>query len=205
MTAAPKPPPTDRAAPAPWLQLTIDYGPLGIFFVAYCLWDILPATAAMLAATVLALGLSFALTRQVASTTLVTSAMMLIFGALTLLLSDPSYLKLQSTVISGLFSVVLFAALVFSWPLLRVAFGPAWPMSETGWRILTLRFALFFAAMAGLNEVISRTQSTETWVHWNVIGQTVVSLVFMVAQWPLLNRHLEAEALIEAKEPADRR
>jgi intracellular septation protein len=184
--------------PAPgWLQPTIDYGPLGVFFLAYCVYDILVATAAMLAALVVALGLSLALTRRIPVTTLVTSGMMLAFGALTLWLSDPAYLKLQSTAISSLFSVVFFAGIAFRWPLLRAMMGHALPMSDRGWRILTLRFAVFFAALAGLNELIARTQSTTIWVDWNVFGQTIATIAFLAAQWPLLNRHLapvEAEA-----------
>jgi intracellular septation protein len=123
--------------------------------------------------------------------TLITSAMILVFGGLTLWLSDERYLKLQSTLISSLFSVILFAGVIFRWPLLRGMLGHAWPMTEAGWRALTLRLAIFFAAMAALNEAISRTQSTELWVDWNVFGQTIVTLAVLAAQWPLLNRHLD--------------
>lgn len=177
----------ERPAPG-WLQPTIDYGPLGIFFLAYCVFDILAATAAMLVATAAALAASLVVTRRVSLTTLVTSGMMLVFGGLTLWLSDPRYLKLQSTVINGLFSLLLFAALVFGWPLLRIVLGPALPMSEAVWRILTLRFAVFFAAMTAANELISRTQSTDIWVDWNVFGQTIVTIAFLAAQWRLLDR-----------------
>src|SRR5260221_617978 len=154
---------TSPAPPPSWLGPTIDYGPLAVFFIVYSVWDLLPATAAMLAATIAVIALSLALTRHVPTTTLVTSAMLLVFGGLTLWLNDESYLKLQSTLISALFALILFAALALRWPVLRNLFGAGWPMSEEGWRLLTLRCALFFAAMSGLNEVISRTMSTEIW------------------------------------------
>ena len=196
MTAEP-PSHADREAagvPAPpprWLAPTVDYGPLAVFFVAYMVFGIVKATAAMLVATIVVLGLSIARNHRVPATTLITSSMLLVFGGLTLLFDDPSYLKLQSTLISSLFSLILFAALVFGWPLVRMMFGVAWPMNDAGWRILTLRFALFFAGMAGLNEIISRTQSTDIWVDYNVFGQTALTFVFLVAQWPLLNRHAQ--------------
>jgi intracellular septation protein len=193
-----------KPAPPGWLQPAVDYGPLGVFFVAYCLFDVLVATAAMLAATVAVLGLSLALTRRVPMTTLITSAMIVVFGGLTLWLSDERYLKLQSTLISTLFSVILFAGMIFRWPLLPSVFGRAWPMTEAGWRALTLRFAVFFAGMAALNEAIARTQSTEIWVDWNVFGQTILTLAFLAAQWPLLNRHLEPSPADARREPKAR-
>jgi intracellular septation protein len=116
--------------------------------------------------------------------------MILVFGGLTLWLSDPGYLKLQSSLINGGFALILFAALLFGWPLLRTFFGIAMEMDEDGWRILTLRFACFFAGLGVANEAVSRTLSTDIWVDWNVFGQTIATLVFLVAQWPLLNRHL---------------
>src|SRR5262252_67218 len=180
---------TPRPAPR-GLRPTVDYGPLGVFFAAYCVYDILIATGAMLGATVVALSLSFILTRRVAVTTLVTSAMILVFGGLTLWLSDESYLKLQSTLINCGFSLILFAAVAFGWPVLRALFGPAMPMSDDGWRILSLRFALFFAGMAAANEAIARLLPTTLWVDWNVFGQTGATLGFLALQLPLLNRHL---------------
>ncbi|MBV8650489.1 MAG: septation protein IspZ [Alphaproteobacteria bacterium] len=190
--------------PAPWLAPLVDYGPLAVFFFAYLAVDIVKATGAMLIATIIVLGLSIAMNRRVPATTLITSAMLLIFGGLTLLFDDPQYLKVQSTVISSLFAVLLFAARAFNWPLVKMMFTIAWPMEEAGWRALTTRFALFFVGMAGINEIIARTQSTDTWVDYNVFGQTGLTIVFLIAQWPLLNRHaLPAEEKDVAPEESD--
>jgi intracellular septation protein len=188
-----------RRAPR-WLGPTVDYGPLLVFFAAYSLADILTATAAMLVATVLVLGLSLILTRRIPTAALVTSAMLLIFGGLTLWLEDPGYLKLQSTLISALFAVVLAIAVAVRWPLLRSMFGAAWPMSEGAWRVLTFRLAGFFAAMAGINEAVARSFSTDIWVDYNVFGQAILTLLFLLAQWPLLSRNLAPQqpAKIEA-------
>lgn len=198
MTSAPTPAESQsggaKRAPPGWLSPTVDYGPIGVFFGSYWLFDILTATAAMLAATIGTLSLSLALTRRVPMTALITSVMLLVFGGLTLVFQDESYLKLQSTLISSLFSLVLFASLALRWPLLRTMFGTAWPMTDDGWHALTLRFALFFAAMAALNETIARTQSTDLWVDFNVFGTTGLTIAFLAAQWRLLNRHLIVDA-----------
>ena len=91
--------------------------------------------------------------------------------------------------ISSLFSLVLFGALALRRLLLRRLFGAALAIDGEGWRLLTWRCAIFFAALAGLNELIARTQSTATWVDFNVFGTTALSLLFAAAQWTLVKRH----------------
>ena len=67
--------------------------------------------------------------------------------------------------------------------------GTAWPMDEIGWRRLTFRFGYFFAAMAVVNEVVWRTQSTDVWVTFKVFGLMGLTFVFGLLQIPLLHRH----------------
>jgi intracellular septation protein len=175
--------------PPRWLGPAMDCGPLAVFFVAYMGWNLFVATAAMLLATAVALVLSLTVARHVPITALVSAALLAIFGGLTLWLNDADYLKLQSTVISSLFSLVLFGALALRRQLLRRLFGAALPLDDEGWRVLTMRCAVFFATLASLNELIARTQSTAIWVDFNVFGSTAISLIFIVAQWPLIKRH----------------
>ena len=67
--------------------------------------------------------------------------------------------------------------------------GTAWPMDDAGWRQLTFRFGCFFAVMAVVNEIVWRTQSTDTWVTFKVFGLMGLTFVFGMFQMPLLNRH----------------
>ena len=175
--------------PPRWLGPAMDCSPLAVFFIAYMGWNLFVATAAMLLATAVALVLSLTVARHVPITALVSAALLAIFGGLTLWLNDADYLKLQSTVISSLFSLVLFGALALHRQLLRRLFGTALPLDDEGWRVLTMRCAVFFATLASLNELIARTQSTAIWVDFNVFGSTAISLIFIVAQWPLIKRH----------------
>jgi len=93
---------------------------------------------------------------------------------------------------------VLFGGLAVGRPLLKPLFGTAWAMDREGWRRLTLRFALFFAAMAGLNEIVWRTQSTEVWVYFKVFGLIGLTLIFALAQIPLMTRHHLGEDAAES-------
>ncbi len=174
-----------------WLKPTTEYGPLAAFFIAYLLsgTDFMTATAVLIGATVLALALSLAVARHVPVLPLVTAVIVGVFGGLTLWLNDPTFFKMKPTIVQGLFSVVLFGGLAFGRPLLSALLGAAWPMDQKGWRRLTFRFAVFFAVMAALNEAVWRTQSEQVWVYYKVFGIMALTILFTVAQAPLMKRH----------------
>ncbi len=172
-----------------WLKPTVDYGPLAAFVAAYAAADLIVATGALMAATAVALGLSLAVARRVPPMPLITAAVVGVFGGLTLWLNDETFIKMKPTIIQAAFAAVLLGGLAFRRPLLKPLMGASWPMDELGWRRLTLRFGLFFGAMAALNEVVWRTQSTDVWVTFKVFGIMALTFVFVLTQLPLLQRH----------------
>jgi intracellular septation protein len=183
-----------KAAPPRWLKPTIDYGPLVVFFVSYLRWDLLTATAALMAATGAVLAMSLILTRHVPLMPLVTAVVVGVFGGLTLWLHDESFIKMKPTIVEALFSAVLFGGLAFGRPLLKPLLGAAWSMDDDGWRRLTRRFAIFFAVVAVLNEIVWRTQSTDFWVSFKVFGIMALTLLFAICQAPLLRRHASPDS-----------
>jgi intracellular septation protein len=185
-----------RDAP-PWLKPSVEFGPVVLFFAAYWIYDLLVATAVLMAATAVALVVSLVVTRRVPWMPLITAAVVGIFGGLTLWLEDETFIKMKPTIVQAVFSVVLLGGLAAGRPLLKPLLGAAWPMDDTGWRRLSLRFALFFAAMAGLNEAVWRTQSTDFWVTFKVFGLIGLTLAFAVAQTPLMTRHRLPEAGVD--------
>ncbi len=188
--------------PPAWLKPTTDFGPLIVFFVAYLRFDLMAATAALMAATAVALALSLLIARRVPKMAVITAAVVGIFGGLTLWLDDEMFIKLKPTIVQGLISAVLLGGLIFGKPLLKPVMGATWPMDDAGWRRLTFRFGCFFAAMAVVNEIVWRTQSTDTWVTFKVFGLTGLTFVFGMFQMPLLNRHHIDEAK-QASESTD--
>lgn len=178
----------EKTQPA-WLKPSVDYGPLAIFFIAYLRWDLMTATGALIAATVVGLTLSLIIARRVPMMPLITAVIVGIFGGLTLWLQDETFIKIKPTIVEGLFSLVLFGGLLFGRPLLKPLMASAWPMDDLGWRRLTFRFACFFAAMAVLNEIVWRTQTTDFWVTFKVFGLMGLTLLFAVSQASLLSRH----------------
>ena len=172
-----------------WLKPVTDYGPIAVFFVVYLKWGLMPATGALIGATAVALVLSLILVRRVPLMPLITAIVVGIFGGLTLWLHDDTFIKMKPTIVQAILGVILIGGLAFGKPLLKPVVGTAWNMDEAGWRKLTLRFALFFLAMAVLNEIIWRTQSTDFWVNFKVFGLMGLTLLFSLAQMPLLQKH----------------
>lgn len=173
----------------PWLRPTVDYGPLAAFFITYWLFGLMPATGAIIAATAVALALSLIVERRVPIMPLVTAAVVGVFGGLTLWFQDETFIKMKPTIIYLMFTAVLLGGLVSGRPLLKPLLGSSWRMDERGWSLLTLRFGLFFIVMAGLNELVWRTQTTDFWVSYKVFGTIVLMLAFTASQIPLMTRH----------------
>jgi len=172
------------------LKLAVDLGPLLIFFAANKFGGLFVATGAFMAATALAMVVSWWKTRHIPAMLLFTGLIVAVFGGLTLWLQDETFIKLKPTLIYGTFSAILFFGLARGRSYLRLVLGDAMPgMDETGWTKLTRNWALFFLALLGANEVARQLLSTDDWVSFKVWGVTAVTFLFAIAQAPMMMRH----------------
>ena len=178
-----------QSDPPRWLKPATEFGPLAVFFAFYLLFGLFPATAALIAATAVALVAAWLVERRVPLMPLITAVIVSVFGGLTLWLEDETFIKMKPTIVQALFAVILLGGLMAGKPLLKPLLGSAWRMDDVGWRKLTFRFAIFFSAMAGLNEIVWRTQSTDFWVAFKVFGIMVLTVLFAASQVFLLQRH----------------
>lgn len=179
-----------RDTPAPtWLKPAVDFGPLAVFLAAFWLHGMLAATAALMAATAVALAVSYFFTRKLALMPLVTAAIVGVFGGLTLWLHDDTFIKMKPTIIYALFSAVIAGGMALGKPTVKLVLGEAMQLDADGWKRLSLRFCLFFLAMAATNEVVRRIASDNIWVLWKVPGSIAATFVFMLTQLPLIQRH----------------
>ncbi len=172
-----------------WLKPAIDYGPLAVFFASYVTLGLMAATAALIAASLSALLLAWLRERRVPLVPLITAAIVVGFGGLTLWLQDETFIKMKPTIVQAIFALILLGGLAVGRPLLKALLGPVMPpMSDRAWRQFTLRYALFFAATAGLNELVWRTQSTDFWVTFKVFGLPALTILFILSQIPFVGR-----------------
>ena len=190
----------DKAAPHPLFKLATELGPLLIFFGVNAKFHLFVATGAFMAAIVVALVVSYVVTRHVPVMALVTGVVVLVFGTLTLVMHDETFIKVKPTIIYCLFAGVLGGGLLFDRSYMAVLFDQVFNLTPRGWRILTARWALFFLGMAILNEVIWRTQSTNFWVAFKAFGVIPLTMAFAITQMPLIKRYHLEPATLEASE-----
>jgi intracellular septation protein len=190
----------DKTQPHPLFKLATELGPLIVFFIANARYHLFVATGAFMAAIVVAMIASYVVTRHVPLMALVTGAIVLVFGTLTLALHDETFIKVKPTIIYGLFAATLGGGLLFGRSFIALLFDQMFNLTPLGWRILTFRWALFFAGMAVLNEAIWRTQSTDFWVAFKAFGVIPITMGFAVLQMPLIKRYHVDPVSLETSE-----
>ena len=187
----------DAAKPAPQkpkrvntgLKLALEFGPLVLFFVVNNKFGIFAATGALMVAVLAALGVAWSITRRLPMMPVVTTVLLMIFGGLTFLLQDETFIKMKVTILYGLFGGALLGALWFDRLLLPIVFVSAFHLDDAGWRKLTWRWSFFFFFLAILNEVVRRIVTTDVWVNFMVFGILPLTILYAVTQLPLMMRH----------------
>jgi len=170
-------------------KLLIELGPLLVFFGVNAAYGIFVGTAAFMVATLLALGVAWWLYRKVPAMPIVSAGLVLAFGGLTLYLQDDTFIKIKPTIVYTMFAVLLIGGLFAGKHVLALLFGPVFNLTDEGWRKLTIRWAIFFVAMAILNEFVWRSFSTDTWVSFKAFGFLPITFVFAMSQVPLMQRY----------------
>ena len=170
-------------------KLAIELGPLLVFFSANAAAGIYVATATFMAVTLIALGVAWWRYHKVPVMPLVSGVVVLVFGTLTLYLHDDTFIKLKPTIVYLTFAAFLGVGLLFKKPVLELLLGSVFSLTEPGWRKLTARWALFFIAMAVLNEMVWRNASTNAWVSFKAFGFLPLTFLFALAQMPLMQRY----------------
>jgi len=188
------PAPASRKALNPIVKLLLELGPLALFFASYSRFDIYVATGVLMASVFVTLAVSYAMLRRIPVMPLVTAVIVLIFGSLTLVFHDETLIKIKPTALYLLFAAALFAGLALKKPILKILFDGALRVTEEGWRILTWRWAFFFVALAVVNEIVWRTQTTDLWVKFKTFGFMPLTVLFALAQAPLIMKHETKEA-----------
>jgi intracellular septation protein len=190
----------DKKVPHPLFKLATELGPLLIFFFANAKTNLFIATGVFMVAVLAAMVASYVVTRHIPMMAIVTAVVVFVFGALTLILHDETFIKMKPTIVYTLFAAILAGGLLFNRSFIAIMFDQMFNLTAQGWRILTGRWALWFFAMAVLNEIIWRTQSTDFWVSFKVFGMVPLTMLFAMTQMPLIKRHHLEPATLEASE-----
>ncbi len=187
----------------PILKLVLEVGPIAVFFLGYRLApvpagldaterqleQILFSTKVFVPTILLALAASWFLTRKLPKMAVITAVVVVIFGGLTLILRDETFVKMKPTILYGLFAGILGFGLLRGQSYLKYLMDELIPMRDEGWTKFTVRFAVFYVFLAVLNEVVWRSYGTDTWVNFRTFILPLANFAFIMAQVPLFQRY----------------
>lgn len=201
---------------SPTLKFVLEIGPLAVFFLTFSYAErllanprladafgaligqralqgdsapVLLATATFMVAIAVTLSISWWMTRALPRMAVVTAIVVAIFGGLTLWLQDDTFIKMKPTIVNVIFALILGFGLLQGRSYLRYLMGETMPLTDRGWLLFTRNWALFFLACAIANELVWRTQTTEFWVNFKTFFYLPVTILFVAAHIPFLQRH----------------
>lgn len=168
----------------------IDFGPLLVFFTVNFTYGIFPATLSLMVTMPIAMAISWIKRKHISPVLWVSGILVLIFGGLTLYFDDERFIKIKPTIIFSLFGLILLGGYLKGKALIKFLFEPAFPpIAEKGWMIISRNYGLLNLLLAGFNEVIWRTVSTDTWVTIKVFGFTTLTFLFFLSQIPVIKKY----------------
>ncbi|MCA0201076.1 MAG: septation protein A [Proteobacteria bacterium] len=176
------------------LKFILEMGPLLVFFLVNSRAGIFVGTGAFMAATVIALGVSYVLMRTIPVMPLVTAFFVLVFGGLTIWLADDLFIKLKPTIINSLFAAILLFGVLTGRLFIKLVLESAFNLTDRGWRIITWAWIGFFIFLAAINEIVWRNFSTDFWVSFKVFGVMPLTIAFSFAMIPVVLKHQLPEA-----------
>jgi len=176
------------------MRLLFDLFPVILFFVAYKTWGIYEATAVAIVAGIGQIVWLKLRRKPVDNMQWVSLAIIVVFGGMTLLLHDETFIKWKPTVLYGLFAVVLLVSrLAFGRNLIQAMMSKQVELPAPIWERLNLAWVVFFAALGVLNIVVAYNFSTDAWVDFKLFGTLGLTLAFVVGQALYFSRHIQEE------------
>jgi intracellular septation protein len=171
------------------IKLSLEFMPLGLFFLASTHYHFWISTAVLVVATVISLAATWWLFRQLALMAIITAVTSIGAGSVTLIWDDPMYVQMKPTIVGGIFSLILIVALVTREPLFKTLLGQNLKLNAEGWRVLTWLWLVYFIFISILNEYIWRNYTWEFWATFKAFGLMPMTVAYALPQMLLMKRY----------------
>ena len=174
------------------MKFLFDLLPVILFFVAYKVFDIYVATGVAMAASFAQIGWLWFKGRKIDTMLWVSLVVITVFGGMTLLLQDETFIKWKPTVLYWAFAAALLGGtLFFRKNLMRTLLAEQMELPEAAWTRLNWSWVGFFIFMGIANLFVAFNFSTDDWVNFKLFGATGLMLAFVLAQGLLLQKYIE--------------
>lgn len=179
------------------MAFLFDFFPVLLFFGAYKLTDFFVATGVFIVASLVQIGYQWVRKREVKTMHLVSAALVLVFGGITLILHDEEFLKWKVSIVNWLFAAGFLAS---AWmgerrTIVERLMGGELKLPAVIWRRLNFMWVGFFTTMGFINLYVMFAFSTSAWVDFKLWGAVGLTLLFALLQGVYLSRHLPEDAL----------
>jgi intracellular septation protein len=180
------------------MQLLIDFGPVIAFVVAYWLTDFKTAVLVIMAAVVVQVAATWLRSRTVSKMAIVSAALVLAFGGISLVLNNELIFKWKPTVLYWAMAIA-FAISAFvgrktlAQRMLEAVPNEEFKLAAADWTRLNLMWVVYFAISGLANIFVAYTFDEATWVNFKLFGLMGLTLVFVVVQSMWIANRAEAE------------
>jgi intracellular septation protein len=203
---------SDKAKTNPWIKMGLELGPIILFFIVFGrLKDktftilgtpysgFIVTTALFVGLIMITSAILWKLEGKLSKMQIMTLVIVIVMGGLSVWLNDERFIKMKPTFLYTFFGGALLIGLLRGESYLRMVMQEGLPMQAEGWMKLTWRFAFFFLALAVVNEAVWRSVSTETWVTFKTFALTAAPVIFIMAQYSLIQRYELPQESVEGE------
>jgi len=173
------------------MKQLLEFIPIILFFIAYKFYDIYIATAVVIVATIIQVGITWFKYKKVETMQWVTLGLILVMGGATIYLQNEQFIKWKLTIIEWLFGLAFIGSQFFGKKLLvERMMGASLELPAAIWKKLNWMWATFFISVGFINIYVMQNYNTDDWVTFKTFGVPGLMIVFIVLQMVFIYKYI---------------